>query len=166
MSCLHHILHLWYNTFTNKCWHRNKYIATWTSRFLNLFLLILVMFLSVLPKVHKKNIFLYNIHLIFLLSSTVYIKTEYKLACYCDFKCRIYRVSLNLTFKYTGLSSTHIKSTKLGSARPNQGMQYRKVTRKTERENTASSSVIVNSFIVLLKKNPNGTRHNCTPTWN
>lgn len=166
MSWVHHTLPLWYNTFTNKCQHRNKYIVTWTSCSLNPFSLILFMFLSVPPKVHKKKIFFYNICLIFLLSSTVYTKTEHKLACWCDFKCRIYRVPLNLAFKYTALSSSHIKSTKLGSAQPHQGVQYWKVTSKTERENRASASVTVNSFIVLLKKNPNGTRHNCTPTWN
>ena len=57
---------------------------------LNPFSLILFMFLSVLPTVHRKNIFFYNIHLIFFLSSTVYIKTEHKMACCCDFKFHIY----------------------------------------------------------------------------
>ena len=42
--------------------------------------------------------------------------------------------------------------TKLVSAQPNQGVQYRKVTSKAERGNKASASVIVNSFTVLLKK--------------
>jgi hypothetical protein len=60
-----------------------------------------------------------------------------------------------------GLSSIHIKSTKLDSAQPNQGMQCQNVTSEAEWENRAPVAVIVTSFIMLVKETPNGTRQNC-----
>lgn len=126
MSRIYHILLVWYNTFTHKYWHRNKSIVIWTSRSLNLFSLTQCIFLSVLPKVHKKNVFFYNIRFCILLSSTVYIKTEHKMACCCHLHAIFTWIPINLAFKCTGLTSTHMKSIKLDSAQPNQGSSTEK----------------------------------------
>lgn len=151
MSCLHHILPLWYNTFTNKCWHRNTLQLGLHIPWIHFPWFYLFFYQSCQKSIRK------------IYFSTTYIQSFYSVPQYTlklstnwpaavILSAVFIWVSINLAFKYMGLSSTDIKSTKLGPAQPNQRMQYRKVTRKTERENTASSSVIVNSFIVLLKK--------------